>query len=56
MNVENQYCKYYSLIINLHIFLKRTLSWSFVKFKYPQTFYISSLYLSVVYESFVDRK
>ena len=25
MNVENQYCKYYSLIINLHIFLKRTL-------------------------------
>ncbi len=25
MNVENQYCEYYSLIINLHIFLKRTL-------------------------------
>ena len=25
LNVENQYCKYYSLIINLHIFLERTL-------------------------------
>ena len=26
LNVENQYCKYYSLIINLHIFLQRTLN------------------------------
>ena len=25
LNVENQYCKFYSLIINLHIFLTRTL-------------------------------
>ncbi len=25
LNVENQYCRYYSLFINLHIFLERTL-------------------------------
>ena len=25
LNVENQYCRYYSLIINMHIFLERTL-------------------------------
>ena len=36
LNVENQYYKYYSLIINLHIFERRTLIYQFIHLKLRQ--------------------